>query len=74
MERSYRQLGRLPARIISRNPALRFLLLGFGLLLLNSWVCLRLGRDTGGLHRFIAFLRRAIEQALGAIDSIPGYS
>jgi putative transposase len=87
IESSYRQLDRLRARTTSRNPALRFLLLGLGFLLLNSWVMLRwfatriIGRGPARwdehllrLHRFIAFLRRAIEQAFGTIDSIPIYS
>jgi hypothetical protein len=41
IESSYRQLDRLRARTTSRNPALRFLLLGLGFLLLNIWVMLR---------------------------------
>jgi hypothetical protein len=60
-------------------------LLGF--LLLNVWVMLRWtatrliapgparwDEDAFRLFRFIAFLRRAIEQALGTTDSIPIYS
>lgn len=87
IESSSRQFGRLRARTTSRNPAFRFLLLGLALLLLNIWVMLRwaatrvIGRgparwdaDACRLHRFIAFLRRAIEQALGTTDSIPIYS
>jgi putative transposase len=87
IESSYRQLNRLRVRTTSRNPALRFLLLGLGFLLLNIWVLLRwlatriVGRgparwddDLFRLHRFIAFLRRAIEQAIGTINSIPIYS
>ena len=41
IESSYRQFGRLRARTASRNPALRFVLLGLALLLLNIWVMLR---------------------------------
>lgn len=87
IESSYRQLGRLRVRTTSRNPALRFFLLGLALLLLNVWVYLRwlttrlpqvgpaqLDLDAFRLHRFIVFLRRAIEQHLGVIDSIPIYS
>jgi putative transposase len=87
IESSYRQLNRLRARTTSRNPALRFLLLGLGFLLLNIWVMLRWlatriispgparwDEDLFRLHRFIAFMRRAIEQAIGTIDSIPIYS
>jgi hypothetical protein len=84
IESSYRQFGRLRAHTTSRNPALRFLLLGLALLLLNIWVVLRwfstrvIGRgparwheDAFRLHRFIAFLRRAIEPLIGVTDFIP---
>src|SRR5258706_14291718 len=87
IESSYRQLSRLRARTTSRNPALRFFLLGLALLLINVWVRLRwlatrlpmvgpaqLDLDRFRLHRFIAFLRRAIETAFGALDAIPIYS
>jgi hypothetical protein len=87
IESSYRQLGRTRARTTSRNPALRFFLLGLALLLINIWVRLRwlatrlpavgparLDLDRFRLHRFIAFLRRAIETAFGALDVIPVYS
>jgi hypothetical protein len=85
-ESSYRQFGYLRARTTSRNPALRFLLMGLGFLLLNIWVKLRflatrliqkgptrLHNDLFRLHRFVAFLRRAIERAFGTIESIPIY-
>ena len=78
IESSYRQLGRTRARTTSRNPAL---------LLINIWVRLRwlatrfpavgparLDLDRFRLHRFIAFLRRAIETAFGTLDAIPIYS
>src|SRR5258708_28567401 len=87
IESSYRQLGRTRARTTSRNPALRFFLLGLALLLINIWVRLRwlatrlpavgparLDLDRFRLHRFIAFLRRAIETAFGTLDAIPIYS
>ena len=87
IESTYRQFDRLRARTTSPNPALRFLLLGLGLLLLNIWVMLRftatrlIARGPARwrapafrLHRYIAFLRRAIESAFNAIDSIPIYS
>jgi hypothetical protein len=87
IESSYRQFGRLRARTTSRNPAFRFLLLGLGFLLLNIWVMLRwlatrvIARgparwheDAFRLHRYIVFLRRAIERATGTIDSIPIFS
>lgn len=87
IESAYRQLGRTRARTTSRNPALRFFLLGLALLLINIWVRLRwlatrlpavgparLDLDRFRLHRFIAFLRRAIETAFGTLDAIPIYS
>jgi hypothetical protein len=87
IESSYRQFGHLRARTTSRNPALRFLLLGLSFLLLNIWVKLRflatrliqpgptrLDEDLFRLQRFIAFLRRSIEKAFGTMDSIPIYA
>jgi putative transposase len=87
IESTYRQLGRLRARTASRNPALRFLLLSLALWLLNLWVILRwlatrvvaVGparwREAAfRLHRYIVFLRRAMDRALGVVDSIPIYS
>lgn len=87
IESAYRQFARLRARTASRNPALRFLLLGLALLLLNIWIILRwlatrvIGRgparwheDAFRLHRFIVFLRRAIERLIGVTDSIPIHS
>ena len=87
IESTYRQLDPLRARTASRNPALRFFLLGLGFLLLNIWVWLRWfatrlptpgparwDEDAFRLFRFIVFLRRAIERALGTTDSIPIYS
>lgn len=87
IESSYRQFGHLRARTTSRNPAFRFLLLGLSFLLLGLWVKLRflaarliepgpthLDEDLFRLHRFIAFLRRAIENTFGTIDSIPIYA
>jgi IS4 transposase len=87
IESTYRQLNPLRARTASRNPALRFFLLGLGFLLLNIWVMLcflatrllapgpvRWDADAFRLFRFIVFLRRAIEHAIGTTDSIPIYS
>ncbi len=86
-ESSYRQFGQLRARTPSRNPALRFLLLGLALLLLHIWAMLRflatrilergpirLAEDLFRLQRFIACLRRAIESAFGTTDTIPIYA
>lgn len=87
IESTYRQFGRLRARTACRNPALRFLLLGLALWLLNLWVMLRwlatrvvaVGparwrTEAFRLHRYVVFMRRAIERALGVVDSIPIYS
>src|SRR5258708_25046354 len=87
IESAYRQFGDLRAPTTSRNPAFRFFLLGLAFLLLNIWVRLRylatrliaagparLVPDAFRLHRFIAFLRRAIELAFTAPMSIPIYS
>jgi Transposase DDE domain len=87
IETTYRQLNPLRARTTSRNPALRFFLLGLGFLLLNIWVMLRWlatrliahgparwDEDLFRLFRFITFLRRAIEHLLGTTNSIPIYS
>jgi putative transposase len=87
IESSYRQLGQVRAHTNSRNAALRFFYLALALLLLNVWTYLRCGctriiaqgpfrleLNRFRLARFIAFLRRAIEQMYGTIMSIPIYS
>jgi hypothetical protein len=87
IESSYRQLGQVRAHTNSRNPALRFFYLALALFLVNLWVFLRclctrsIGQGPFRLDlnrfrftRFIAFLRRAIEQAYGTTTSIPIYS
>jgi hypothetical protein len=87
IESSYRQLGQVRAHTNSRNPALRFFYLALALVLLNVWTYLRclstrvidkgpfrLELNRFRLARFIAFLRRAIEQAYGTTDSIPVYT
>ncbi len=84
IEASYRILRRVRVKTSSRNPALRFFLLGFALLLTNIWAFLRwfVARIPGpGPHRldpeyfqfqaFVSMLRRAIEQLYGAVMSIP---
>jgi len=87
IECSFRQLRQVRVPTTSRNPALRFFLLGLALLLVNVWVALRwltsrvlepgparLDPERFRLNRFIVFLRRAIEKACGALDSIPIFS
>jgi Transposase DDE domain len=83
IESAFRQLRQIRARTAGLNPALRFCLLGLPLILLNVWVFFRLAATrviaTGPTHwfptlfqlpRFIAFLRRAIEQRYGTRDEI----
>jgi putative transposase len=87
IESSYRQLGQVRAHTNSRNPALRFFYLALALLLMDIWTFLRcacsrlmaqgpfrLELNRFRFARFIAFLRRAIEQAYGTTMSIPIYS
>jgi putative transposase len=84
VECSYRMLRRVRASTTSRNPALRFFLLGIGLILVNAWVFLRwtfsrlMARgprrvDTSRfhLHRFTKFLIRTVEKIYGSISSVP---
>lgn len=84
IETSYRILRRVRVKTTSRNPALRFFLLGFALLLVNIWAFLRwfVARVPGrGPHRldpirfqfqtFISMLRRSIETLYGAVMAIP---
>jgi IS4 transposase len=84
IESSYRILRRVRVKTSSHNPALRFFLLGFALLLVNVWAFLRwvVARIPGpGPHRvnplrfqfqlFISMLRRAIEQLYGVVMAVP---
>lgn len=84
IECSYRLMRRIRASTTSRNPALRFFLLGIGLVLVNVWVFLRwefarlMARgprrvDPARLrfHRFTRLLIRSIEAIYGAVMSIP---
>jgi hypothetical protein len=84
VECSYRLLRRVRATTTSRNPALRFFLLGIGLLLTNVWVFLRwefahlLSRGPRRvdearlrLYRFSRLLIRSIEELYGTISAIP---
>ena len=83
VECSYRLLRRVRATTTSRNPALRFFLLGIGLILTNAWVFLRwefarlLSRGPQRvdearlrLHRFSKLLIRSIEDLYGTITAI----
>ncbi|MCB9150334.1 MAG: hypothetical protein H6645_08035 [Caldilineaceae bacterium] len=84
IESSYRILRRVRVKTTSRNPALRFFLLGFALLLVNLWAVLRwsVARLPGpGPQRvdpllfqfqaFVCLLRRAVEQIYGVVMSVP---
>jgi putative transposase len=82
IEASYRHMRQLRLFSTSRNPALRFFFYGLAFLLLNIWVlfcckCLRhpgthrIDKTLLPLTQFKAFIRRAVEQLRGVIDSIP---
>jgi putative transposase len=84
VECSYRLLRRVRATTTSRNPALRFFLLGLGLILTNAWVFLRwefarllapgprrVDEARFRLHRFSKLLIRSIEKLYGTITAIP---
>ena len=83
IECSYRMMRQVRAITTSKNPALRFFLLGFGLLLINIWVRLRwlFARKHGPgpkrvdparfrFKRFASFLRRVIEYLYGVVMAI----
>lgn len=84
VECSYRLLRRVRAFTTSLNPALRFFLLGIGLVMVNTWVFLRweFARAAGPgprridpqrfrFHRFVRFLIRAIERLYDVVTFIP---
>jgi putative transposase len=84
VECSYRLLRRVRATTTSRNPAVRFFLLGIGLILTNVWVFLRwefarllargpqrVDQTRLRLHRFSRLLIRSIEELYGTISAIP---
>lgn len=84
IECSYRIVRRVRATTTSRNPALRFFLLGIGLILQNVWVFLRwefarllahgpyrVDEHLFRFHRFTRWLIRSIEKIYGSVSSIP---
>ncbi|MEO1664913.1 MAG: transposase [Chloroflexota bacterium] len=84
IECTYRQMRQLRVVSSSRNPAMKFFLLGLSLVLVNLWARLRwqlfrrIARDPRTvkanafrLKRFAAMLRRAIEALFDAVISIP---
>jgi putative transposase len=83
VECSYRLMRRVRASTTSRHPAVRFFLLGIGLILVNVWVFLRwefarlmapgprrVDPDRLRFHRFTRLLIRSIEAIYGALMSI----
>ena len=83
IECTYRQMRQLRVVSSSRNPAMKFFLLGLSLVLVNLWARLRwqlfrrVGRgprtvmaDAFRLKRFTAMLRRAIEALFDAVMSV----
>ena len=84
IECSYRMVRRVRATTTSRNPTLRFFLLGIGLILVNTWVFLRwefarlmqrgpyrVDQTLFRFHRFTRLLIRSIEKIYGTISMIP---
>jgi hypothetical protein len=84
IECSYRLMRRVRASTTSRNPPVRFFLLGIGLVLVNVWVFLRweftrlIARGPRRIapkrlrfHRFTRLLIRSIEEIYGTGMSIP---
>ncbi len=84
VECSYRIMRHVRASTTSRNPAMRFFLLGIGLVLVNSWVFLRweftrllergprrVDPERFRFHRFTRLLIRSIEAVYGAVMAIP---
>jgi len=87
IESSYRQMEQVRARTTSPNVALRFLLMGVALLILNVWIDLhwlflrvpgrgpaRVARTAFRLDRMTRFLTRAIERYYGVVTTIEGFT
>lgn len=83
VETSYRCMRQVRAWTTSRNPALRFLLIGLGFILVNLWIELRwcfaqiprrgarrIDEDRFELQRMANFLSRAIEAIYGVVSCI----
>jgi len=84
VECSYRILRRVRATTTSRNPSMRFFLLGIGLVLVNAWAFLRwefarlvapgprrVDPNRFRFHRFTRLLIRSIEVIYGTVMAIP---
>jgi putative transposase len=83
IESGYRLMEQVRARTTSPNPALRFLLMGVALLIVNMWIRLhwlylrvpgrgprRVVREYFRLERMTRFLTRAIERIYGVISAV----
>src|SRR6185436_10681679 len=83
IETSYRLMEQVRARTSSPNPALRFLLMGIALLIVNMWIRLhwlflrlrgrgprRVARWRFRLERMTRFLTRAIERFYGVVSAV----
>jgi putative transposase len=83
IESGYRLMEQVRARTTSPNPALRFLLMGVALLIVNMWICLhwlflrlpgrgprRVARWRFRLDRMTRFLTRAIERVYGVVTVV----
>ena len=83
IESGYRLMEQVRARTTSLNPALRFLLMGVALLIVNMWIRLhwlflrlsgrgprRVARWRFRLDRMRSFLTRAIERFYGVVTAV----
>jgi len=83
VEGSYRAMRQTHAKTTSRNPAVRFFLLGVAFLILNLWVIVRwhfcqvprrggrtVNQKAYELQRHQQFLRRAIERRYDSVSTI----
>ena len=83
IETGYRLMEQVRARTTSPNPALRFLLMGVALLIVNMWIRLhwlflrlrgrgprRVARWRFRLDRMTRFLTRAVERFYGVVTAI----
>src|SRR3989442_1716971 len=83
IETSYRCAGRVRGWTTAKNPAYRFVLIALAFVLLNVWIHLRwiftqvprqgrrwLDTERFQLARFTAFIRRALEQCYGWVQTV----
>jgi len=83
IETSYRCAGRVRGWTTAKNPAYRFVLIALAFVLLNVWIHLRwiltqvprpgrrwLDTERFQLARFSTFIRRALEQCYGCIQTV----